>query len=162
MHQSCYEWVGKVVAEYALADKRTIEIGSQNVNGTVRDHWTGSYTGVDLFPGNGVDRIEDCEALSDANATWPVVVSVEMLEHAKRPWRAIAEMARICEPLGNILVSARGYDSRGCWAVHGYPDDYWRVSIGGMRVMAEDAGLTVLECIPDEEGPGVFMHCQKA
>ncbi len=157
MHQSCYNWVGKVVAEYGLSNLPVLEVGSQNVNGSVRDHFsTDSYIGVDIGPGNSVDRIEDAERLSDPSATWPVVISCEMLEHARRPWMAVAEMARVCSSPGHVILSCRGYDTRGCWSVHGYPDDYWRVSEGAMRVMMEDAGLEVLEILSDPEGPGVF------
>ena len=161
MHSSCYEWIGGIVTEYGLAEKSTIEIGSGVVNGSIRDHWKGPYVGVDLFPGNGVDRTENSEALSDSNATFECVVSAEMLEHVSRPWLAMNEMARIAKKGAHVIVTARGYDSRGCWQVHGYPGDVTRFSDVGMRVMAEDAGLEVLECSADPEGPGWFLHCVK-
>lgn len=161
IHASCYEWVGKVVSEYQLAGRSTLEIGSQNVNGSIRPHFTGVYTGVDLALGRDVDRVENSEQLSDGNNFWANVVSVEMLEHCRRPWRAIQEMARVCQHHGNVLVSSRGYDTRGCWQVHSFPYDFWRVSEGAMRVMAEDARLEVIEISADTEGPGFFMHCQK-
>jgi SAM-dependent methyltransferase len=161
MHQSCYEWVGKIVAQYDLAARPTIEVGSCNVNGTVRDHFSGAYLGVDVAEGNSVDRIEDSEHLRDADTTWANVVSTEMLEHVKRPWLAVDEMARICAPGGHVIITARGYDHRGCWEVHAYPDDMYRFSDQSMRVLAEDAGLTVCELEADPEGPGWFMHCVK-
>ena len=162
IHASCYAWVRGVVANHNLAGRSTIEIGSALVNyGTIRDFFTGSYTGVDISPGEGVDRIENCEHLSDGSNYWANVVSLETLEHVRRPWVAVREMARVGQHDAHILVSARGYDNRGCWQVHGYPDDYWRVSEGAMRVMAEDAGLEVIEISADPEGPGFFMHCQK-
>ena len=161
LHASCYDWVGKIVAEHGLAERSTIEIGSGIVNGTIRDHFKGAYIGVDLALGAGVDRVEDSEHLSDSDTSWFNVVSVETLEHVRRPWLAIQEMARICQQDGSVILSARGYDSRGCWEVHAYPHDYWRFSIDGMRMLVEDAGLTVIEAIEDSEGPGVFLYAVK-
>lgn len=161
LHSSCYEFVGRVVTQYDLANKRTIEIGSGIINGTVRDHFTGEYTGVDLALGNGVDRVENSEHLSDANATWECVISTEMLEHVSRPFLAVAEMARICEPFGSVILTARGFDQRGCWEPHGFPSDYFRYNEHSIRVLVEDAGLKVLEITNDPEGPGVFCVARK-
>lgn len=161
MHNSVYEWVGKTVVGHGLAELPTIEIGSGIINGTVRDHFAGEYVGVDLGPGNGVDRVEDSEHLSDPNAQWSVVVSTEMLEHCVRPWRAVNEMSRICKSGGHVIITARGYDQRGCWEPHGFPVDAYRYSELSMRTLAEDAGLNVLEVTTDPEGPGFFLHATK-
>ena len=161
MHSSVYEWVGKVVAEYNLAGRSTIEVGSQDVNGSIRPHFTGSYVGVDLAPGKGVDRVENSEHLSDGNNYWSNVVSLETLEHCLHPWRAVNEMARICQHGGHVLLSARGFDQRGCGEPHGFPVDAFRYSELSMRTLAEDAGLEVLECLADPEGPGWLLHATK-
>lgn len=161
VHASCYEWVGQVVREHDLASHSTIEIGAGIVNGTIRDHFNGAYIGVDIGLGNGVDRVENSEQLSDGNATWATVISTEMLEHCSRPWRAVNEMSRICENGGHVIITARGYDERGCWEVHAYPNDMYRYSDQSMRVLAEDAGLHVLEVTRDSEGPGWFLHAVK-
>lgn len=163
VHKSCYDWFGRIVAEYGLAEKSVIEIGSGNVNGTIRDHFKSeSYVGVDLAPGAGVDRVGNSEQLDDPDATWEVCCSAEMLEHCVRPWRAVNEMARITCSGGFVLLSARGFDQRGCWEPHGFPVDAYRYSELSMRTLAEDAGLTVLECTADPEGPGWFLLATKA
>jgi len=161
MHSSCYEWFGKTIANYGLADKSTIEIGSANVNGTIRDFFTGPYIGVDIAAGNGVDRVGNSEQLDDPDATWEVCCSAEMLEHCTRPWRAVNEMARITRSGGMVLLSCRGFDQRGCWEPHGYPVDAYRYSELSLRTLAEDAGLEVLEITADSEGPGWFVACRK-
>ncbi len=163
IHESVRLWVGKVVANYGLAEMATLEVGSQIVNGTVRGWFQGSYLGVDMANGLGVDMIADAEHLSEViDEDWPVVISTEMLEHCPRPWVAVAEMARVCAPGGHVILTARGYDHRGCWEVHGYPHDYWRFSEGSMRLMAEDAGLDVLTCEVDPEGPGWLLVAEKS
>lgn len=162
MHASCFAWFGEKVAQYDLAKKRVIEIGSACVNGSIRDHFsTDNYVGIDLTLGAGVDRVDNAEQLSDPDATWEVVCSAEMLEHCLHPHKAVAEMARICESGGFVLLSARGFDQRGCWEPHGFPVDAFRYSELAMRTLAEDAGLNVLEVTADSEGPGWFLVATK-
>jgi SAM-dependent methyltransferase len=160
MHPSCLAWCKRIIDDNGLASLRTLEVGSMNINGTVRQFFTGPYWGIDITPGPMVDQVQDAEDLSDM-PTYEVVISTEVLEHVRRPWRAMQEMADVCEPGGHVIITARGYDERGCWEVHGFPQDYWRVSHGAMQVMAEDAGLTVQEITADPEGPGFFLYARK-
>lgn len=160
MHDSVLKWMTEVVEKYDLAEQSTLEVGSGIVNGTIRPLFSGDYIGCDIGHGWGVDVVANAEDLSrwDDN-TFPNVVSTEMLEHCPRPWRAMAEMARVSSRF--VVVTARGYDHRGCWEVHGYPNDYYRFFHTSMRLLAEDAGLTVLELDADTEGPGWMMVCKK-
>jgi hypothetical protein len=150
----------EVIERYDLADKSTLEVGSGIVNGTIRPLFNGDYIGCDITHGWGVDVVANAEDLSqwDDN-TFPTVVSTEMLEHCPRPWVAVKEMARVSS--GFVIVTARGYDERGCWEVHGYPNDYYRFYHTSMQLLAEDAGLTVLELIADPDGPGWLMVAKK-
>lgn len=153
-------WVREVVERYGLAALPTLEVGAAIVNGTIRDCFTGPYIGCDIYRGRGVDVVADAEDLSQWDDNhWPTVISTEMLEHCARPWLAIKEMARVSS--GHVIVTCRGYDKRGCWEVHDYPHDYWRFSDGAMRILAEDAGLTVLELEADPEGSGWLMVAAK-
>lgn len=163
MHSSCYEWVGRIVRQHDLAERATLEVGSFNVNGTIRDHFDGQYLAVDSQAGPGVDFVADAERLHERLALndWQVVVSTEMFEHVDRPWLAMRELADACAPGGHVIVTCRGYDERGCWPVHDYPRDVWRYSARSLRVLAEDAGLEVLDLVTDPEGPGWFLLARK-
>lgn len=48
-------WVAEQVGLHQLGCRSTLEVGSLNVNGTVRDLFTGVYLGVDMRDGPGVD-----------------------------------------------------------------------------------------------------------
>lgn len=162
MHDSLRVWVAVMVERYELKYRPTLEVGAAIVNGTVRDLFEAQYVGCDIVRGTGVDVLANAEDLSAWNDDhWPTVISTEMLEHCARPWVAVKEMARVCMPDGYVVITCRGYDRRGYWEVHDHPHDYWRYSDGAMRVLADDAGLTVLELDPDPEGPGWLMVCQK-
>lgn len=61
---------------------RVLEIGSLNVNGTVRDFFRDcDYTGVDIVAGPGVDVVGRGEKLDYADGSFDVVVSAECFEH---------------------------------------------------------------------------------
>ncbi len=104
-----------------------VELGSYLVDGQQEladlrpffaDH---EYVGCDLRPGPGVDRIEDVEALGFADGSVGSIVSVDALEHVRRPWLAAAEAHRVLAP-GGVGVFVTCLDFK----IHNHPDDYWR------------------------------------
>lgn len=156
MHPSVMTYVQEEVVKLGIADANVLEVGSMNYNGTVRPIFSGPYLGVDMLDGPDVDLVAFADDLPFEDGTYDVVVSTEMLEHDTRPWRSVAEMARVLKPGGYMILTARGYDTTGCFAVHGFPHDYWRYSTGGMQILMEDAGLEVIRCeydpYPDHQG----------
>lgn len=82
MHKEAYEFVRRTLPP--LSDTaRVLEIGSYDVNGSIRSlfPYVGVYVGVDIRPGPGVDIV------AQTPEGWPegafdVVVSTETLEHA--------------------------------------------------------------------------------
>lgn len=156
MHGSVMTYVGQQVQALGVAEHPTLEVGSYDVNGSVRQFFTGPFVGVDMRPGPGVDHVAVASKLPFDDGEFGVVISTEMLEHDTRPWKSVAEMARVLRPGGILILTARGYDHRGCFPVHDYPGDYWRFSIGAFRELLDDAGLLPLDVIDDPEAPGVL------
>jgi SAM-dependent methyltransferase len=98
--------------------------------------WT--YVGCDVKPGPNVDMVQVSEdTIQGPGAAYDVVISGQCLEHVKRPWRLVPEMARMLRPGGLLIVTAPWQ-----WKVHRYPLDCWRILPDGMRVLLEDGGLT--------------------
>jgi SAM-dependent methyltransferase len=161
MHESVLAWLAAGVAREALAEAVTLEIGAYDVNGSARDFFRGPYVGLDMRAGPGVDVLGLGGALPFATGAFDVVVCTEVLEHDRRPWRTIAEAARVLRSGGTLLCSARGYDERGCFPVHEYPGDLWRFSLEGARVLADDAGLGILELSADPQCCGFFLLARK-
>lgn len=158
VHESVMAWVAEIVQEEQLAALTTLEVGSLDVNGSVRSLFTGSYWGVDMQAGPGVDEVLDAHALTGALSTgrFDVVVSTEMLEHDSAPWQSVEQMRLVLKLGGTLILTARGYDERGCFPVHGYPEDHWRYSVTGMLHLLRGADFDVEECVPDPQCPGVF------
>lgn len=159
MHESVMVWCRTQVETRDLAALRTLEVGSFNVNGSVRELFTGDYIGIDRYAGPGVDIVMDAENLGPMRG-FPVVISTEALEHADRPWQVVAEMARVLVPGGTLIVTCRGFTEEGSFGYHN-PPDRWRLGPGVLALLARDAGLTVLEDIVDPQTPGWFLVATK-
>lgn len=156
MHGSVMAFCANQIDRHHLAAVSTLEVGSYDVNGSVRSLFTGPYIGVDMQAGPGVDRVAVAADLPFADSEFGVVISTEMLEHDFRPWLSIAEMARVLRPGGTLIVTARGYDTRGCFPVHDYPQDLWRFSTGAFKELFDAAGVDPVTVIDDPEVPGVL------
>ena len=111
-----------------VRDKRVLEVGSLDVNGSVRgdimELGPAEYVGIDIRPGPGVDEIcdaGDLVARFGENA-FDVVVSTELLEHARDWRRVISNIKRVTKPDGVMIVSTRSYGVD----FHRRPFDYWR------------------------------------
>lgn len=89
-----------------------------------------SYVGCDMRPGPGVDRVEDVSAISLADGSAGTVLCVETFEHVFEVRRAFDEVFRILEP-GGLFVITSPLNFR----IHGYPDDYWRMTPNCLRRM---------------------------
>jgi hypothetical protein len=63
MHDSVLSWGDRIVASYQLALRPTLEVGSLDVNGSLRRFFGGPYFGVDTRVGPGVDVVASAGAL---------------------------------------------------------------------------------------------------
>lgn len=103
---------------------KIVEIGSQNVNGSIRSVAPPDceYLGLDFAEGDGVDRIvEDPYNLPVEDEHADIVVSSSCFEHSEFFWLVFTEMQRILKPDGLCYINA---PSNG--AFHRYPVDCWR------------------------------------
>jgi SAM-dependent methyltransferase len=75
------------------------------------------------------------------DATFDVVFSSQVIEHVRRPWVWIREVARVCKPGGYVLTV-----NPVSWPYHEAPIDCWRIYPEGMGALYQEAGLSVLLC----------------
>lgn len=73
--------------------------------------------------------------------SFDVIISGQVLEHVRKIWRWMPELARVCRR-GGLVVTI----SPLSWPFHEAPVDCWRVFPEGMRALYEDAGLRVEHC----------------
>lgn len=158
MNGSVFAWVGRQVTAYGLHDvSPVLEVGSSDVNGTIRPHFKAErYIGVDVVEGRGVDLVVALAVFPFATDTFAVVVSTEMLEHTEFPAIVLLEMKRVLRPGGVMLLTTR---SEG-FPPHN-PPDYHRFSEAQIRDLFCSVGLTVEGVDTDPEAPGVFVAARK-
>ena len=154
MHESVMAWVSEVVEKFELADLPTLEVGSLDVNGSVRRYFSGPYTGLDMRQGPGVDVIGTADALPFPDESYDVVVCTEMLEHDPSPWLSLAEMGRVLRPDGHLILTTRGNG----FFEHLEPSDYWRFMPAARPVLLALAGCDPVTLALDPQVPGVFAH----
>jgi SAM-dependent methyltransferase len=106
------------------AGRTVVEIGSQDVNGSLRDVAPGgcNYVGVDFVAGKGVDVVlTDPYRFPFADNHADAVVTSSCFEHCQFFWITFLETMRIVKPDGLVYVNA---PSGGVY--HRYPTDNWR------------------------------------
>ena len=160
-HVSCIIFGVKNLTKEEIKGKRIIEVGSYDVNGSLRpiiESWgVAEYIGVDIEKGPGVDIICNAENLVEkfGKESFDVVISTELLEHV-RDWRkVISNIKNICKSNGIILITTRSY---GFW-YHGYPYDFWRYELEDMKHIFSDCEILKIE--KDTQVPGVFIKVKK-
>ena len=126
MHTSAYNHAKRFYDAYVsdLKEPNIVEIGSQNVNGSIRPIFenAGKYTGIDFAPGEGVDIVlEDHYKFPLPDESVDVVVSSSCFEHASMFWLTFLDVMRILKPDGLFYLSA---PANGVY--HTYPVDCWR------------------------------------
>lgn len=100
-------------------DKTVLEIGSLDINGSVREFFEDCrYTGIDLGPGKGVDVVADGQSFAGATHGYDVVVSCETLEHNPYWRETLHNAVRMLKPDGLMLLSCATYGRRQ----HGTPN----------------------------------------
>lgn len=158
---ACIEFAATALAAGDVAGKRVIEVGSMNVNGSVKPViealGPSRYVGVDIAPGPGVDEVCRAEDLVSrfGPESFDVVVSTEMLEHV-REWRVvIANLKRLVAPGGLVVVTTR---SKG-FPYHEFPYDYWRYEDADLRAIFADFRIEALA--PDTFMPGIFLKARR-
>lgn len=112
MHESNAQFWRRARQNHAAffdrSDVSILEVGSQNLNGSVRDlldlKGTEDYVGVDWRPGPGVDVV--CLAHNmNFGRKFDVVLSASMLEHDPHWEKSISAMIRHLKPDGILILS---------------------------------------------------------
>lgn len=110
-------------AYVAGARPRILDVGSMNVNGSLRSlaPKDADYVGLDLEPGPGVDVVLEGTTYPFEADSFDACVSVSCLEHDAAFWDTFLEIARVTRPGGYVFLDV---PSNGPY--HAYPHDNWR------------------------------------
>jgi SAM-dependent methyltransferase len=126
MHQTALYFGTQFFKLYAskISNPQIVEIGSRDVNGTLRRQapQPSTYIGLDMEAGPGVDQVlADPYQIPLSDQSVDVIVSSSCFEHVEFFWLSYLEMLRVLRPHGLLYINA---PSNGIF--HRYPQDCWR------------------------------------
>ncbi len=160
-HKSVFDFVRANLSPSDIAGRRILEVGSRDVNGSVRSILMSlgarDYVGVDTELGPGVDRLCDVANLASEFSGQPfdVVVTTEMLEHVRDWSNAVSNLKQVVVPAGLLVITTRSFG----FPYHDFPGDYWRYELDDMHAVFRD--FHIVKLIRDPQSPGVFFMGRK-
>jgi len=134
-HPLIYGVVSDLVARIAPPEP-IVEFGSMQVESgqpnDLRPLLSGrAFIGTDFRAGPGVDRVEDLRSLSFADGEIGTALCLDTLEHCEDPLLAARELHRVVSADGGLCVLS----SVMLMGIHGYPNDYWRFTPEGFKLL---------------------------
>lgn len=143
---NCIKWGAKNLTEEDIKGKKVIEVGSYDVNGSLRYVVEllkpAKYVGVDITKGPGVDIICPAENLTEkfGKESFDVIIATCLLEHVRDWKKSVSNFKNICKPNGTVLIIAPSQ-----WAFHEFPYDFWRYKKEDIKNIFSDCDILVLE-----------------
>lgn len=142
-----------------LSGKKVLEVGSRNIRGSIRGYLEslhpGEYTGIDIFPGEGVDLILDIHQLENhfGQNVFDLIVCSDTLEHIENQESAAYNMHSVLKIGGRLVLSVPQMET----LYHGFPHDYWRITLDDLKHLYSD--MKVLSG-DDQQGAIVILEKQ--
>ena len=146
MHTNAYQGFMRHIAPRVASGMRVLEISparrvyqkALRSVGVTPDYWVAS---PGYGEGDHIVAMPGEYRLDCPDGSFDAVWSSSVLEHVRRPWLWIPELARVVRPGGFV-----GVISPITWEEHrvrgpGGRCDAWRIMPDGMRALFEDAGL---------------------
>lgn len=94
--------------------KKVLEVGSLNINGSIRDEFENCfYIGIDLDHGPGVDLVAAGQDVGFADGFFDTVISCECFEHNPFWRKTFKNMIRMCSGLVLFTCATEGRQEHG-------------------------------------------------
>ncbi len=165
--ENCIAWGLENISLEEIQNKRILEVGSLNVNGSLREGIDrlkpSSYVGIDIKSGPCVDQVCNAEDLISVfgNESFDFVLSTCTLEHVENWKLCISNIKRVCRRGGYILIIVPSM-----WPIHEYPHDYWRFNKSDMFRIFKDCEIIKLDHDYEIDGNNdplslVYLKCRK-
>jgi len=107
-HTAQREFITEVKTHFPqfFTKKRVLEVGSLNINGTLRDFFSKcDYTGIDVGEGEGVDIVCEGQKYEGPDNSFDVCASAECFEHNPYWIATFSNMIRLCKPGGLVVMT---------------------------------------------------------
>ncbi len=135
-----------IFAKHALScfrdGMRVLEIGPDGFPSTYRkivNNSTLQWDTLDIFEDQRLTyRAKGDYDFGIPSNTYDIVFSGQVIEHVRKTWLWMPEVARVCKP-GGIVITINPVS----WGYHEAPIDCWRIYPEGMKSLYDEAGLQV-------------------
>lgn len=148
MHQNSERMFRRHLLARFAAGMRVLEVGPDSTPSSYQ-RLVVAALGADALTWHTIDLAQrpDMTFAADGENDFPIaddsydlVLAGQVLEHVRRPWRWLPELARVCRPGGLVATI-----SPVTWPYHEAPIDCWRIYPAGLQALYEDAGLQVVD-----------------
>ena len=145
MHENSRLMFTEFAAQFFEASLKVLEIGPDDFPSTYESACRERVTVWDT-----IDMKEDSrltfQSTGEYNFPIPdkaydIILSGNVMEHVRKPWIWIKEVARVCK-LGGMVITLNPVS----WSYHEAPIDCWRAYPEGMKALYEEGGLRVILC----------------
>lgn len=140
MHANCKRLIREYALPHFTRNSRVLEVGPNFDNLMVLPHRTWDTTDIASDPRLTFRCSEDY--IPVPAATYDIVYAANVMEHVRRPWVWIVELARVCASGGLVILIVPA-----TWPYHPDPIDCWRVYCDGMEALLKHGGLTPITAI---------------
>ena len=119
------------------------------------------FVGLDIFDGANVDLIADICSPALFNdhpklrGHFGFVWCSALLEHVRNPFDAARNIQELLRPGGHLY-----FVGPWVWGYHAYPDDYWRISFSGIKVLFPDVDFIEWWYMGTEKNVCIRIHDQ--
>lgn len=163
MHPEAFAFVRDAVAQLGdLRGKAVLEIGSFNINGTVRELFPRTdYTGIDVREGPGVDEVAD--GATYQGGPFDIVVSTEVLEHTPMADAIVLHAAELLAPGGYLVLTVAGPGREPHGVDGGAVGDefYQTIDPDALKTWLETAGLVDIDVRRNQQAHDVYAAARK-
>jgi SAM-dependent methyltransferase len=143
MHANSKLIFEKYATQYFPSGARVLEIGPDGFPSAYRakvDRGGLSWDTIDIFQNPSLTYVAASEySFPIADETYDVVLSGQVIEHVRKIWVWMREVARVCKTGGTVITI-----NPVSWPYHEAPIDCWRAYPEGMKALYEDSSLEVL------------------
>jgi len=135
-----------IFEKYALtffpSGTRVLEIGPDGFPSAYRsmvDRGGLFWDTLDVYQHPNLTHVATSEySFPIADESYDVVLSGQVIEHVRKIWVWMREVARVCKPGGTVITI-----NPVSWPYHEAPIDCWRAYPEGMKALYEDSALDV-------------------
>lgn len=156
-------WVMKAKKDFIKNPGRVLELGSLNINGSVKEFFSDAqeYIGIDIQNGEGVDKVLNAHNILVVfkKNSFDTIICCETLEHDINFWVTVSNIHKVLKQGGTLIITTPTFG----FPLHRYPKDYYRFGEDAYKDLFFKGFKTLrFDFVKDiENSPGICCIGQK-